>query len=388
MAVIDAAATGTIQASPALDGRLPEGFDGPRACGPYELAPDLDMLNLVFRTQPAAGVPRAPSMGWDYSHVYNQHNLENVRVVCHRGRPVASVGIYPTQVRTPRGTMGVGGISAVGTHPDYRRLGLATLTMHDAMARMRETGLQVGLLSTGITNWYPKLGWERAGRQRTFTFDRRNVTSLPEATGLDVTDGWHSHREELCAIHNTGGVGAARAPEIFALLAERKTSHIFVARQAGRVVAYVAVSGTAVREYAGATKDVLALVRHAFAVIEDLPARSTERRGSQQGQFEMAVHTPDGGSALPALLLDLGIPSALTYMGMLSILDARGLFDALGIPAEIERLGDGWRLRHAGRTLDLTDGELVKLVFGPERRPDFAPDLFPVEFYQWPMDRV
>lgn len=43
----------------------PDGFDGPRACGPYELAPTLDMINQVFRTQPAGGAPRAPSMGWD-----------------------------------------------------------------------------------------------------------------------------------------------------------------------------------------------------------------------------------------------------------------------------------------------------------------------------------
>src|SRR4051794_4674761 len=321
MAAIDATAAGTTQAPPAPDGRLPEGFDGPRACGPYELAPDLDMINLVFRTQPAAGAPRAPSMGWDYSHVYNQHNLENVRIVCHRGRPVASVGIHPTQVRTPRGTIGVGGISAVGTHPDYRRLGLATLTMQDAATRMREIGLHVGLLGTGITNWYRKLGWERAGRQRTFTFDRRNVTCLPETAGLDATDDWHSHVEALCALRNASGVGAIRTPEMFALLAERKAPRIFVARRAGSVVAYAAVSGTAVREYAGAAEDVLALVRHAFGVIEDLPARSTERRGSQQGQFEMTVQTPDDGSALPALLLDVGIPAALTYMGMLLILD-------------------------------------------------------------------
>ena len=102
----------------------------------------------------------------------------------------------------------------------------------------------------------------------------------------------------------------------------------------------------------------------------------------------MTVQTPGDGSAVPALLLDLGIPSALTYLGMLLILDARGLFAALGIRAEIEQLRDGWRLRHGGRTLDLGDGELVKLIFGPERRHDFAPDVFPVDFYQWPMDRV
>jgi hypothetical protein len=254
---------------------------------------------------------------------------------------------------------------------------------------MREIGMHVGLLSTGITNWYRKLGWERAGRQRTFTFDRRNVTSLPEPADLEVTDDWQPHLDELCALRNASGVGAVRTPEVFALLAARKASHIFVARRAGSVAAYATASGASLREYAGAAEDVLALVRHAFGVLEELPARSTERRGPQQGQFELTVQTPAENGGLAAPLLDRGIPSALTYMGMLLILDPPRLFEALRIEATVEHGADGaWRLSHGGASLRVTDGELVKLVFGPERQPDFAPDLFPIDFYQWPTDRV
>jgi hypothetical protein len=369
-------------------GRLPPGFDGPRACGPFELAPDLDMINLVFRTQAAVGVPRAPNMGWAYSHVYNPANLENVRIVCHQGQPVSSVGIHPTEVQTPRGAIGVGGINAVGTHPDFRHHGLASLTMLDAHARMREIGMHVGLLGTGISNWYRKLGWERAGQQRSFTFDRSNVTYLPDARDLDVTEDWRAHVDELCALHNSSAAGAVRTPALFTLLAARKAERIFVARQQGRVVAYAAVGGAAVREYAGDTEMVAALLRQVFAAVEDLPAHSTERRGAQQGQFELSVTTPAAPTGLPALLLDLGIPNSLGYLGMLLILDAPGLFDALKIDVGLERTADGWQLRHDGHTLHVTERELTKLVFGPERWRGFAPDLFPIDFYQWSMDRV
>ncbi|MBI3973597.1 MAG: GNAT family N-acetyltransferase [Chloroflexi bacterium] len=161
------------------------GFDGPRACGPFDLAPTLDLINLVFRTHgvAAADRPRFPTMGWDYAHVYHPDNLDNVRIVSHQGRVVCSVAIYPTTVRTPHGTLSVGGINAVGTHPDFRRYGLATATLVDAHAKMRANGHHIGLLSTGIHNWYRKYGWERAGQQRTFTLDRRNVVFLPEAPG-------------------------------------------------------------------------------------------------------------------------------------------------------------------------------------------------------------
>jgi hypothetical protein len=253
---------------------------------------------------------------------------------------------------------------------------------------MLQSGDQVGLLSTGITNWYRKLGWERAGRQRSFTFDRRNVAALPAATGFDLTEDWAAHLDDLCALGNAAPLGATRTPQRFALLVRRKMPRVFVALRAGRAVAYVAAAGGIVREYAGDAADVAALLRHAFAAIEDLPARSTERGGAQQGQFEMQVQTPDSAAGLPALLLDLGTPTALTYMGMLAILDPQGLFDALGIDAAVERRPDGWRLRLDGRDHDLSAGELVKLVFGPERRPDVAPDRFPIDFYQWPADRV
>ena len=172
------------------------------------------------------------------------------------------------------------------------------------------------------------------------------------------------------------------------MLVRRKTPRLFVALRAGRPVAYVATAGSVVREYGGETADVAALLRHVFGAVEDLPARSTERSGAQQGQFEMQVQTPDAAAGLPALLLDLGVPTALTYLGMLAVLDPPALFAALNVDAAVERRGDVWRLRLDGRVHDLSPGELVKLVFGPERRPDVDPDRFPIDFYQWPADRV
>jgi hypothetical protein len=382
------------------DRRVPEGYDGPRACGPYELAPALDMINLVFRTQPDGSAPRAPSMGWDYSHIYNAANLSNVRIVCHQGRPVSSVGIYPTSVRTPHGTIGVGGINAVGTHPDHRRRGLNTLAMEDAHTTMRAAGLHIGLLATGISNYYRKLGWERAGLQRTFTFDRRSVTYLQEAAGvpaLEVTDNWQSHVAELCALNNARDLGAVRDPARFELLALRKARQIFVGRRGGRVVAYAAVSGAVVREYGGEAPDVAGLLHQIFPSIETLPKHSTDRTGGQGGQYELTVLTPATGGrppglsglpGLPELLLTLGVPASTGYLGMIKILDAPGLFGALGIEAEVEQRGAVWRLRTSGLDLELTDLNLVKLVFGPERRPELSPAGFPIEFFQWPMDRV
>ena len=104
----------------ASGGELPTGLDGPRACGKYDLAGVLDLCNLVLRilnTPP--GKPEGwPTIGYGWPHVYNHGNLDNIRLIAHKGEVVSSVGIYPAEVRTPRGTISVGGINCFVTHPD------------------------------------------------------------------------------------------------------------------------------------------------------------------------------------------------------------------------------------------------------------------------------
>lgn len=352
-------------------------------------------MNLVFRmaTHPVTGTVRPPTMGWDYTHVFRPENLDNIRVVSHHGRIASTIGIYDTLSKTPRGVARVAGIYCVATHPDYRRFGLATATLAACHARMRETGRHAGLLSTPIHNWYRTLGWERAGRQYTFTIDRRNVTRLPATDGLDITDGWRPHREALRALHNQAPLGAPRDAEAFAMLAERKTPRMLVARRGGQVVAYTGGSETGVREYGGAARDVAALLGATLARVDSPDICSTDRTAGAGWHVEISVRTPAVMDGLSGLLLQLGIPHSLGYLGMMKLIDPAGLLATLGIhDVTVQSLGaDGpfteqWRVRYGGITLDLGECELVKLFFGPERWPGFAPDIFPLTFWHCQSD--
>ena len=180
-----------------------------------------------------------------------------------------------------------------------------------------------------------------------------------------------------------------RSPELFALLVERKLDRVLVATQRGRVVAYAGAHGAAVWEYGGEPEIVAALVRALFERLDDPEASASTYAPGEDPTFEMTVACPDASDGMPGLLLDRGIPRSLRYRGMILILDAPGLFDALDIrDVSLQRHDGGWRLKHSQSTLDVSERELVKLVFGPERFPGFAPDIFPVDFYQWPLDKV
>ena len=370
---------------------VPAGYDGPRACGPFELAGVLDLANLVLRTlnTPAEASPRHPTVGGDYPHIYNAANLDNIRVVARNGRVVSSVAIFPMKVRTPRGVISVGGINAFVTHPDHRRQGLGEAVLRDAHARMRANGHHIGWLSTRIHDYYRKFGWESAGRQRSFVFDRGNIDRLPASRDLTVDEEWRADVAQLNALHDGEPLVVPRGVDRFTLLAQRKFARLFVARRAGAVVAYAGTSGTAVREFGGPADDVAALVRAVFTRLDDPTVHTSERPPGQRATIEMTVIAPPTGTGLPGLLERLGIPHHNDYGGMLLALDAPGLFEALRIrTVALRRRGDGWRLTHGAHTLDVSARGLVKLLFGPERTPGFAPNVFPVPFYLWPADRV
>ena len=90
-----------------------EGFDGPRACRRYELAPLLDTLALVFNllATPPGQPQQPPTVGYSWSHIYNYENLDNIRLITRDGLVVSSVGFFPA----PRGPLAVRSPSEAST---------------------------------------------------------------------------------------------------------------------------------------------------------------------------------------------------------------------------------------------------------------------------------
>ena len=83
------------------------------------------------------------------------------------------------------------------------------------------------------------------------------------------------------------------------------------------------------------------------------------------------------------------IPCSSGYVGMLYLLDPPGLLTAFGCGhiSVSERQGT-FTLARGQQSLRLTRGPLTKLLFGPERVSGFAEDVFPLPFWQWPLDHV
>jgi len=194
---------------------------------------------------------------------------------------------------------------------------------------------------------------------------------------------------------------------------------VVVGVRRGAPVAYVAGNGDRLLEHAGPAEDVAALVRHLVLAPDD-PCDPCDPRdrgqdggvrrrpGARWGPPDVTLLAPatraETREGVSSLLLSLGVPVSVGYIGMARLLDPPGLLAALGLDATLdvrrapapgggEGEGGGgarWRVRRRGERAGvvLVEPELTKLFLGPERRPESGRWPLPLDFFQWPVDRV
>lgn len=364
-------------------------LDGPRPARPDDRDAILDTLNLIFRT--AAGRP--PTIAVDHGPVYRPANLENVMIVRCGERVVASTGVLPVELQLGDVRLRVGDISTVGVLPEYRRLGLGRIVMEAVWRHMRSIGCHVGLLVTDIDTWYRSLGWERAGGKRTYRIDRGNVSLLPALPpGVELRPAGYERGGDLLRLRNADRLGAVRDPDLLPMiLASRRSPALYFAEKSGQALAYLLVREQTVIEWGGPAEIVAGLVG-AYLDRADQPGVSSTLRG---GDFKavrlqsVPVVTPSRGHPFIDLLDHLRIPYALDYCGMLRIVDPAAMLAAYGVTGvTVAQQGEGYMVSEGAASALLSPNELTKLFLGPERVCALAPHVFPLPFWQWPLDTM
>lgn len=364
-------------------------LQGPRPARSEEQTALITVLDTIFRTSRGW----EPSIGKDWVHVYAPENLENVHVFTDRGQIVASTGLWVNEVALGDVRLRVGGISCVGTLEDYRRAGLGMQLMQAARRRMETLGCHVGLLFTGISNWYRKLGWERAGTVRTYPIDRGNVALLPQLPAdIQTRFATDDDDDAIVALRNAEAFGAIRNVTSFRTLkVARQIAATFLAERDGAALAYVMVHRGNIAEWAGPAEIVAGLARALYTTWDD-PDAATSARAADHGPASMqylTLTTPGGAHPLPALLDALGIPAQTGYQGMMTVVDPAAILDAYGISGIRVTPSDDEFVLHAGdRSHRLSREQLTKCFFGPERV--VAPEIpgLPVPFWQWYLEYV
>lgn len=104
---------------------------------------------------------------------------------------------------------------------------------------------------------------------------------------------------------------------------------------------------------------------------------------------ELTLVTPVRGHPFIDLLRPLRVPCEEDYWGMLYIIDPGSILEAFGLTdiAVTEKNGQ-FTLTRDDESVSVSRQELAKFLFGSERISDFAEDILPLLFWEWPMEHV
>jgi hypothetical protein len=79
----------------------------------------------------------------------------------------------------------------------------------------------------------------------------------------------------------------------------------------------------------------------------------------------------------------------MDYWGMLYIIDPRGILEAFELDEISVMETEGrFTLTRGEGSVCVSRQELAKLLFGPEPISDFARDVLPLPFWEWPIEHV
>lgn len=105
---------------------------------------------------------------------------------------VSQICIYPCKVNIHGKIYDMGGITGVGTYPEYSNLGLMSDLIKLALETMRDAGQYISYLYPYSIPYYRRKGWEIMSDHMTFSFKDTQLPKLVEVPGhverLEVQD--------------------------------------------------------------------------------------------------------------------------------------------------------------------------------------------------------
>lgn len=96
---------------------------------------------------------------------------------------VSQLSVYPCQVNIHGVIMSMGGLTGVGTYPEYAHLGLMSDLIRTALAGMRERGQWISYLFPYSIPFYRKKGWEIITEKLTFTVLDSQLPAVVDVPG-------------------------------------------------------------------------------------------------------------------------------------------------------------------------------------------------------------
>lgn len=115
--------------------------------------------------------------------------------------------IKPIITKTPYAIYKIGAIGSVVTDPSFRQQGLSTLNMQNCLAKASAQDCDLVLLWTDKSDFYQKFGFELAGHENTYVFDKPQA---PRCENIRFMKGTQIDPQALLKLYAQHTVGSVR----------------------------------------------------------------------------------------------------------------------------------------------------------------------------------
>ena len=222
------------------------------------------LLDSIFRDTPDANTQQVRT---DFPLFFAANNLRNRRVIIHKEQIICHAGFWPRSLKLATVTLKTAVVVLVATHPDHRRRGLAARCMQSLQQQLRTEHYDLGILWTGVPQFYEPLGWKTAVPPGSYL--NRLTTSMPGLKHqmanvppfeLRAYSEAH-HLRDIMTLQRRQPIRLLRSPSDFRQLLALPRIQVWVV-QRKRVDAYIvvgsAVNKRGILEYGGQADDILA----------------------------------------------------------------------------------------------------------------------------------
>ncbi len=307
-------------------------MEGPRGTRKEEFNQVIELANYVFRESS----DRPSNMEKWFPLLFNDDNLENMRIMCMDGRPVSHLGISENEITIYGCKTRIGSIGAVCTHPEYRKRGFASLLLKDGIEKMDKDGVDIVLVS-GRRNLYGRAGCVEAGRVHKFRIFRSDLKSF-DTQKVKVFPYEERNLENIVEVYQKEAVRFFRPLEDFkriltAGVAMDREAEILTVHRANEFLGYLAIQIPVEKESEGRSSQVVEYSGVREAIIDAIRC-IFERYDLQELSFNVPFHD----SELIHLLNQKNLGSSIENIpGVIKIISFPRLMDRLG-PYVEERL--------------------------------------------------
>lgn len=227
------------------------------------------LLNDVFRTGNGIFDQEVVS---DFPLFFAPENLHNSRIIVEDNRILSHAGIWPCEIILGDTHLKLGMIVLVATHPDARLQGHAARLMRELQKILHEEDYDLGILWTGVPDFYQQLGWQVVVPRGGMTEDLRAIPAYltryaepPAGTNITAYQE-HRHLDGIIRLHDAEPFRITRSRDQYATLLKLPKIEVTVLERHGQVEAYLvaaqAVNKTGLIEYGGPPQAILTLAHH------------------------------------------------------------------------------------------------------------------------------